>query len=219
MTRSGVLPLTDEQGLALFDAALAAGRPAVLPVALELTALQAQATAGVLPGLLRGLVRASGRRKASTAAAGSSTLGQRLAGLAPAERDREMLTLVRTQAAAVLGHAGPETVSAEKQFKDLGVDSLTAVELRNRLNATLSVPGLRLPATLVFDYPTPAALAGFLLTEVLGVVPEAASARPDPVAAAGDPIVIVGMSCGSCCSTTATRSRRSRRTAAGTPAA
>ncbi|MCF0083274.1 SDR family NAD(P)-dependent oxidoreductase, partial [Streptomyces lomondensis] len=195
MIRSGILPLTDEQGLALFDAALDGARAAVLPVALELTALQAQATAGVLPGLFRGLVRAPGRRRALAAAAGASTLGQRLAGLAPEERDREMLELVRTQAAAVLGHAGPETVGAEKQFKELGVDSLTAVELRNRLNATLSVPGLRLPATLVFDYPTPAALAAFLLTEVLGVVPETTSTPPDAVAADGDPIVIVGMSC------------------------
>ncbi|WP_369172977.1 type I polyketide synthase [Streptomyces sp. R28] len=195
MTRSGILPLTDEQGLALFDAALDGARAAVLPVALELTALQAQATAGVLPGLFRGLVRAPGRRKALAAAAGNSTLGQRLTGLAPEERDREMLELVRTQAAAVLGHAGPETVGAEKQFKELGVDSLTAVELRNRLNAALSVPGLRLPATLVFDYPTPAALAAFLLTEVLGVVPETASTLPDAVAVDGDPIVIVGMSC------------------------
>ncbi|MCX4399819.1 type I polyketide synthase [Streptomyces sp. NBC_01767] len=195
MTRSGILPLTDEQGLALFDAALDGARAAVLPVALELTALQAQATAGVLPGLFRGLVRAPGRRKALAAAAGASTLGQRLAGLAPEERDREMLDLVRTQAAVVLGHAGPETVGAEKQFKELGVDSLTAVELRNRLNAALGVPGLRLPATLVFDYPTPTALAAFLLTEVLGVVPETTSTLPDAVAADGDPIVIVGMSC------------------------
>ncbi|WP_308457404.1 SDR family NAD(P)-dependent oxidoreductase, partial [Streptomyces sp. SM10] len=192
MVRSGVLPLTDEQGLALLDAALASPRAALVPVGLDLTALQSQAVAGALPGVFRGLVRTAGRRRAPAAATtGGSTLGQRLAGLAPQERDRELLDLVRTQAASVLGHAGAETVDGDKQFKELGVDSLTAVELRNRLNAAT---GLRLPATLVFDYPTPAALAGFLLTEILGVVvPENASALL--TAAGDDPIAIVGMSC------------------------
>ncbi|MFE4801977.1 SDR family NAD(P)-dependent oxidoreductase, partial [Streptomyces sp. NPDC056708] len=192
MVRSGVLPLADEQGLALLDAALASPRAALVPVGLDLTALQAQAAAGALPAVFRGLVRTSGRRRAPVAVAtGSSTLGQRLAGLDPQERDRELLDLVRTQAASVLGHAGVETVDGDKQFKELGVDSLTAVELRNRLNAAT---GLRLPATLVFDYPTPAALAGFLLTEILGVVvPEIASALL--TAADDDPIAIVGMSC------------------------
>ncbi|MFF3129778.1 SDR family NAD(P)-dependent oxidoreductase, partial [Streptomyces sp. NPDC057908] len=192
MVRSGVLPLADEQGLALLDAALASPRAALVPVGLDLTALQAQAAAGALPAVFRGLVRTSGRRRAPVAVAtGSSTLGQRLAGLDPQERDRELLDLVRTQAASVLGHAGVETVDGDKQFKELGVDSLTAVELRNRLNAAT---GLRLPATLVFDYPTPAALAGFLLTEILGVVvPEIASALLS--AADDDPIAIVGMSC------------------------
>ncbi|MBM7443063.1 acyl transferase domain-containing protein/D-arabinose 1-dehydrogenase-like Zn-dependent alcohol dehydrogenase/acyl carrier protein [Streptomyces sp. HB132] len=192
MVRSGVLPLADEHGLALLDAALASPRAALVPVGLDLAALQAQAAAGALPGVFRGLVRTSGRRRAPAAVTtGASTLGQRLAGLAPQERDQELLDLVRTQAASVLGHAGAETVDGDKQFKDLGVDSLTAVELRNRLNAAT---GLRLPATLVFDYPTPAALAGFLLTEILGVVvPESAGALL--TAADDDPIAIVGMSC------------------------
>ncbi|WP_244167194.1 type I polyketide synthase, partial [Streptomyces mutomycini] len=192
MVRSGVMPLADEHGLALLDAALVSPRAALVPVGLDLAALQAQAAAGALPGVFRGLVRTSGRRRAPAAVtAGASTLGQRLAGLAPQERDQELLDLVRIQAASVLGHAGAESVDGDKQFKDLGVDSLTAVELRNRLNAAT---GLRLPATLVFDYPTPAALAGFLLTEILGVVvPESADALL--TAADDDPIAIVGMSC------------------------
>ncbi|MFI2779953.1 SDR family NAD(P)-dependent oxidoreductase, partial [Streptomyces sp. ALB3] len=192
MVRSGVLPLADEHGLALLDAALASPRAALVPVNLDLPALQVQAAAGALPGVFRGLVRTSGRRRAPAAVApGASTLGERLDGLAPQERDRELLDLVRTQAASVLGHAGAETVDGDKQFKELGVDSLTAVELRNRLNAAT---GLRLPATLVFDYPTPAALAAFLLTEIMGgVVTDDAS--PLPTGADDDPIAIVGMSC------------------------
>ncbi|MEU1488018.1 type I polyketide synthase, partial [Streptomyces sp. NPDC005752] len=192
MVRSGVLPLGDEHGLALLDAALASPRAALVPVGLDLAALQAQAVAGALPGVFRGLVRTPGRRRAPAAVTtGAPTLGQRIAGLAPQERDQELLDLVRTQAASVLGHAGAETVDGDKQFKDLGVDSLTAVELRNRLNAAT---GLRLPATLVFDYPTPAALAGFLLAEIRGVVVPETTGAP-LTAADDDPIAIVGMSC------------------------
>ncbi|WP_329393706.1 SDR family NAD(P)-dependent oxidoreductase [Streptomyces lydicus] len=142
-----------------------------------------------------GSVGAGGGATGAPADASPSPLRDRLSGLAPAERHAVLLDLVRAQAASVLGHASPEAVAPTRAFRDLGFDSLTAVELRNRLkNAT----GLRLPATLIFDYPSPAVLAGFLRGEIVGTEEPAATAAPAAAvlpASDDDPIVIVGMAC------------------------
>ncbi|WP_414085154.1 type I polyketide synthase, partial [Streptomyces asiaticus] len=198
IARGGVAPIAADEGLALFDAARADGAAVLFPMRLDYAGLRTEATAtGTVPALFRGLVRTPVRRAAATSATpDGSSLAQRLAGLARPEQDRELLELVCGRVAAVLGYAGPDAVEAGRAFKELGFDSLTAVELRNDLK---TVTGLRLPATLVFDYPTPTALAGHLREELLGAEETTAPLVPVRTGAApaldDDPIVIVGMSC------------------------
>jgi acyl transferase domain-containing protein/acyl carrier protein/GDP-D-mannose dehydratase len=120
----------------------------------------------------------------------ASALADRVAGLSEAERTRVVADLVRAEAASLLGYPDLSSVGPKKAFKDLGIDSLTAVELRNRL---MAVTGLRLPATLVFDLPNPTAVAGHLLAEVFGTREVAAVAATAVVA--DEPIAIVAMSC------------------------
>ncbi|WNM49183.1 SDR family NAD(P)-dependent oxidoreductase [Kitasatospora sp. CM 4170] len=158
MKRSGVLPMSTSEGLALFDAALAQERPLVLPVRLDLPALRGGEPAGRSP-LLRALLGAAPRRAAQADAPAEAGARLSLAGLSAAEQSHALVELVRAQVAAVLGHASPQEVGSGRGFLESGFDSLRAVELRNRLNAAT---GLRLPATLVFDHPTPVAVAEHL---------------------------------------------------------
>ncbi|WP_189893348.1 type I polyketide synthase, partial [Streptomyces xantholiticus] len=161
LERMGMSALTAETGLGLFDQSLDVDAAVVAPVLLETAALRAQARAGMLPPLLRGLVRTTARLVDASAGA----LVQRLAGVPEADRERIVLELVQAQVAAVLGHASAAAVEPERAFKELGFDSLSAVELRNRL---AQATGVRLPATLVFDHPTPAAVGELLLSEIGG---------------------------------------------------
>ncbi|MGP4052943.1 SDR family NAD(P)-dependent oxidoreductase, partial [Streptomyces sp. 2A115] len=162
-SRGGVVALKPAEGMELFDAAVRSEQSLLVPVKLDLRGVRADAAAGAgVPHLLRGLVPV-GRQQARAASTTDGGLVRRLAGLAEAAQEALLLDVVRAQAAAVLGHAGPAGVRAETAFKDVGFDSLTSVELRNRLR---EATGLKLPATLVFDHPTPLVLAHHLRDEL-----------------------------------------------------
>ncbi|MGW7533252.1 type I polyketide synthase [Amycolatopsis sp. NPDC054798] len=162
MAAQGIHPLTAQEALALFDAGLAGDRALVVPARIDTAALRGAASR--VPALLRGLVRAPAKRTTEPAAAdGAESLLPRLAGLSPDEQHSLLLEVVRTHTAAVLGHNGIAAVEPERAFTELGLDSLTAVELRNRLNWAT---GVSLPASLIFNHPTPTALARHLRTQV-----------------------------------------------------
>ncbi|MFD5174269.1 type I polyketide synthase [Nocardia sp. NPDC058379] len=187
MSRTGFTAMPDDQALAGWDAALANGTPHAVIAVLDTAAIRAQAEAGLLPPLLRDLAPATRRTAASTVV---SDLRIRLAG-ADADRRRQLvLDTVRTHIAAVLGHDSASAIDPARAFQDLGFDSLSAVELRNRLK---TVTGLALPATVVFDYPTPQALAEHLADEFLGTTTDIDVTAGRAVD--GDPIAIVGMAC------------------------
>jgi acyl transferase domain-containing protein/acyl-CoA synthetase (AMP-forming)/AMP-acid ligase II/NADPH:quinone reductase-like Zn-dependent oxidoreductase/acyl carrier protein len=160
--RDGIVGMSSAEGLALFDAALANGHPVLVPIRIDRTRLSADTA----PVLLRGLARPPARRTAQAQAA--TSWPGRLAPLPDEERDRLLTGLVREHVAAVLGH---EPTGDAVPFKELGFDSLTAIELRNRVSAAV---GLRLPTTVIFDHPTPLALARYVKAEL---VPDA-----DPLA-------------------------------------
>ncbi|MHC3411343.1 type I polyketide synthase [Streptomyces sp. DT17] len=177
--RSGMRPLAPVPGLRLFDEAVALGAPALVPLALDTTGPAARGTEP--PRLLRGLFRTGTARPTVTPASAGGAgpdagLVRRLTGLDPADQDRALLDLVRAEAAAVLDHDGVATVDADRTFKALGADSLTVIELRNRLNRAT---GLRLAATVVFEHPTPLQLAARLRAELLPESATEAAPRPD----------------------------------------
>ncbi|MGW2787414.1 phosphopantetheine-binding protein, partial [Streptomyces populi] len=136
----------------------------MVPVKLDLTALRAS---GEVPPLLRGLTRTPTRRTAATAHAGGGIVAA-LGAAAPADRPELVLELIRRHAAAVLGHGDAAELSPDRRFQDLGFDSLIAVEFRNRIGAEI---GQRLPAALLFDYPTPGDLVDHLLPRLVADEP------------------------------------------------
>ncbi|UED83922.1 type I polyketide synthase [Streptomyces profundus] len=195
MARGGLRPLTTAQGLALFSAALRTDRACLVPVALSRPGLRERAASGELPALLRDLAPVAVPRGSATARRDGGALAQRLAELPAAERRGAVVHLVREHVGQLLKHPAPQTIAEDRAFKDLGFDSLIGLELRNRLNAET---GLRLPATLVFDHPSPDALAAHLLERLADAPPAgartAAPRRRGP-ASADEPIAIVAMGC------------------------
>ncbi|MGA7704027.1 MAG: type I polyketide synthase [Solirubrobacteraceae bacterium] len=172
MGNAGFRALSPEEGLSLFDRAVELGEALVVAVGLDAAGLRAQARAGVLAPLLGGLVRVQQRRS------DSGSLPRRLASMSEDERRVTLETLVCAEVARVLGHSSAQSVDLDSPFKDLGFDSLTGIELRNRLNAAT---GLRLSATTIFDYPTPAGLAEHLDSAIAPSVGEAAGVDPREV--------------------------------------
>ncbi|MFV2013616.1 type I polyketide synthase [Micromonospora sp. LOL_027] len=172
LRRLGVTAFAPADGLTLLDRAVAAARPVAVAVQLDTAAVRARAAD--VPAVLRDLAGPAARPV--PAAAADVPLRQRLAAMGAADRERTLLDLVRTHVVAVLGRSDPRTVDPDKGFLDLGLDSLAALELRNRL---ATATGQRLPATLVFDQPTANLLAAYLRTELLGAEPEPADG-PDP---------------------------------------
>ncbi|MFD7721772.1 beta-ketoacyl synthase N-terminal-like domain-containing protein, partial [Streptomyces sp. NPDC059814] len=191
-TRTGIRPLSPERGLALFDAA-SGGHALRVPTAFDPALLN---TAGAEPAaLLRGLVRTRPRRTAATAVTDASTGGDWAARTAalPEERRREtVLDLVRSTVAGVLGRTDPQRLNPKRAFKEIGFDSLAGVELRNRLN---TATGLRLPATVVFDHPSPQGVADLVLSRLVPTTVTAGTGGPTTRAADDEPIAIVGMAC------------------------
>ncbi|MGW2119519.1 SDR family NAD(P)-dependent oxidoreductase, partial [Streptomyces zhihengii] len=195
LARTGVAPMSTAQGLALFDAALHTPHPAVVPLALDRAALREAAHGDTLSPLLRAHAPRV-RRRVTTAGRGTpaavSDFARHVLALAPEQREHTLTELVRAQAGAVLGHESAAAVDAAQPFRALGFDSLAAVELRNRLN---TATGLRLPATAVFDHPTPARLAAHIGTLLDGGPGPLTTPGTRRASATDEPVAIVGMAC------------------------
>ncbi len=192
LARTGVKALSSAAALQLFDTAMVVDEPNLAPAHIDLAALRANAA--VVPPMFADLITTPARRQVDDSLAATkskSALAQRLHGLPHDEQHAVLLDLVRSHIATVLGNTTPESIDPDKAFQELGFDSLTAVEMRNRLKAAT---GLALSPTLIFDYPTPSRLAAYFRSELAGLpqeVKEVAAVR----ATGDDPIAIVGMAC------------------------
>ncbi|MGA8250247.1 MAG: type I polyketide synthase, partial [Mycobacterium sp.] len=190
--RDGILALSSDEAMELFDTALIVNEPFMAPARIDLTALRAHAIA--VPPMFTDLLNAPTRRRVDdslAAAKSKSALAQRLQGLPEPEQHTVVLNLVRSHISTVLGTVTAEAIDPDRAFQDLGFDSLTAVEMRNRLKAAT---GLALSPTLIFDYPTPSGLASHIRAE-LGGAPQEIKHAPAVQVTGDDPIAIVGMSC------------------------
>jgi polyketide synthase 12 len=192
LARTGVKALSSVDALQLFDTAMVIDEPFLLPAHIDAAALRANAA--VVPPMFVDLINAPTRRRVDDSLAASkskSALAQRIHGLPEPEQHAVLLDLVRSHIATVLGNTTPEAIDPDKAFQELGFDSLTAVEMRNRLKAAT---GLALSPTLIFDYPTPSRLASYFRTELAGVPQEVKSVSSVRITG-DDQIAIVGMAC------------------------
>ncbi|NEW56220.1 SDR family NAD(P)-dependent oxidoreductase [Nocardia cyriacigeorgica] len=185
--RLGLGQLEEGEGLRLFDAALARGRAHVVPIRFDPGVLRRASDIDAVPAVLRGFVR----RPMRVAQSAPVPAHGRLAGVPEAQRGEIVLDMVRAQAATVLGHDSGEDIRPDQRFDEIGFDSLGGVEFRNRLSKTT---GVQLPSTLVFDHPTPAAVAALVLSKLAPPV-AAPTGKTVRRVRADEPIAIVGMGC------------------------
>ncbi|WP_327095841.1 type I polyketide synthase [Nocardia vinacea] len=178
LERLGLAPLDRTDGLRLFDESLTTAEPVSALLHLDTDKLRLEAHTGPIPVVLRGFVRARGR--SAPTSSGELSLGERLHGVADANRRGVVLDLTREHVAAVLGYGSADDIGPDRGFSELGFDSLGGVEFRNRLS---KATGLSLPSTLVFDYPTAGDVADYLLAQITVTAPaQPASAVPDDIA-------------------------------------
>ncbi|MEV5840299.1 type I polyketide synthase, partial [Nocardia sp. NPDC052112] len=186
LRRQGFPPISEAEGLRLFDAAIATDTAQLVALRVDPAVLRTRGE--LIPALVRALAPIPARRTNRSAA--GQAFARKLAGLSDADRARALLDLVRSVAAATLGHVSVDAVEPQQAFQQLGFDSLSAVEFRNKLNAAT---GLQLPATLVFDYPNAQVVAEYIDSQLSGTSQDVAVTASR--AAGDDPIAVVAMSC------------------------
>ncbi|WP_433754965.1 SDR family NAD(P)-dependent oxidoreductase [Nocardia sp. CA-135398] len=190
--RLGLGRLGDAEGLRLFDEAVAGSQERPAAIRFDPSVLRRVSDPDAVPAVLRGFVPRSTRPAKAAGKPAAGALAERLAQVPEARRADMVSEVVLAQAAAVLGHDSAADIRPDRRFDEIGFDSLGGVEFRNRLN---KATGIQLPSTLVFDYPTPAAVAKLVLSKV---EPKAASEPVKKVARrtrTDEPIAIVGMGC------------------------
>ena len=178
MARSGLAAMGSQEALDLFDICLSAEQPHLIPARLDLSALRSLSHLDALPALFTNLIHATTRRHADNdlTAHSKTALAQRLHGLSTEQQQTVLRDLVRSHIATVLGAPTTEDINPDHNFQDLGLDSLTAIELRNRLK---TATGLTLSPTLIFDYPTPTTLADYLTVQISPEAPTEAAESED----------------------------------------
>lgn len=161
LTRMGVTPIETTQALELFDAALATGRPYVVPVGMDLSLLRVASSVAELPPFFRALLHSRPRATGQTGDA--SQLAKRLAGLSPAEQHAVVVDLLKTPISMVLGYSSPDAVAPDREFTEMGIDSLSSIELGTHLRA---MTGVKLANSVIFQYPTVNLLARHVLDQI-----------------------------------------------------
>lgn len=168
--RDGIVAMSSDQELELMDTALIVDQPFLLSAYIDFAALRAKFDGGTLAPMFVDLISVPNRRQVNDSLAtmkSKSALAKQLHRLPEDEQHAVLVDLVRSHIATVLGNTMFEAVDPNKAFQELDFDSLTAVEMRNRLK---TATGLSLSPTLIFDYPNSAALVGYIRTELVGVV-------------------------------------------------